>query len=189
MSKLSKKELEDRRRREEDEQTASVFKDFVETFQSGSNSGNSKVWISAGTYDAGSRKEDVKEKGRLYKPTPKGQNETSTSATQEYSRMLSSSDSKKDLTPLGKKKAQDKKKSNLELFKEELKQMQEERQERHKYKTVARAMMPNQIHTVLENPEPIYRDTSEPQGSFDTGDPNTTNLYLGNLNPKITEQT
>lgn len=188
MSKLSKKELEERRRREEDEQTANVFKDFVETFQSGGNSGNSKVWISAGTYDAGSRKEDVKEKGRLYKPTPKGQNETSTSATQEYSRMLSTSDSKKDLTPLGKKKAQDKKKSNLELFKEELKQMQEERQERHKYKTVARAMMPNQIHTVLENPEPIYRDTSEPQGSFDTGDPNTTNLYLGNLNPKITEQ-
>ncbi|KAG0422520.1 hypothetical protein HPB47_001663, partial [Ixodes persulcatus] len=25
-------------------------------------------------------------------------------------------------------------------------------------------------------------------GSFDTGDPNTTNLYLGNLNPKMTEQ-
>lgn len=25
-------------------------------------------------------------------------------------------------------------------------------------------------------------------GSYDTGDPNTTNIYLGNLNPKMTEQ-
>ncbi|XP_066904192.1 U2 snRNP-associated SURP motif-containing protein-like [Halyomorpha halys] len=26
------------------------------------------------------------------------------------------------------------------------------------------------------------------KGSFDSGDPNTTNIYLGNINPKITEQ-
>lgn len=67
----------------------------------------------------------------------------------------------------------DKKKSNLELFKEELRQMQEERNERHKYKSAVRGAL-----------EP---DELEP-GSYDTGDPNTTNLYLGNLNPKLTER-
>lgn len=185
---MSKKELEERRKREEEEQTASVFKDFVDTFQNSASTG-AKVWVSAGTYDAGSRREDTKEKGKLYKPTPRGLADDKPShGAQEYAKILAS-ESKKDLTPLGKKKAQEKKKSNLELFKEELKQMQEERQERHKYKTVARTMMQTQvIHTVLENPEPIYRDVQEAQGSFDNGDPNTTNLYLGNLNPKITEQ-
>ena len=45
------------------------------------------------------------------------------------------------------------------------------------------------VHNILDNPEPIYRETSiDTPGSFDNGDPNTTNLYLGNLNPKITEQ-
>ena len=34
----------------------------------------------------------------------------------------------------GKKKANEKKKSNLEIFKEELKAMQEEREERHRIK-------------------------------------------------------
>jgi U2-associated protein SR140 len=29
--------------------------------------------------------------------------------------------------------------------------------------------------------------TAEPKGSFDIGDPTTTNLYLGNLSPMITE--
>lgn len=186
--------MEDKKRRDEEEQTACVFKDFVDTFQT-SNTAASKVWIKAGTYDAGTRKEDTKEKGKLYRPTPKGSSSgddrdkagTSSSSYHDYSNMLGS-DSKKDLTPLGKKKMQEKKKSNLELFKEELKQMQEEREERHKYKHAARTMMQTQIHTVLEHPEPIYRETQEPQGSFDTGDPNTTNLYLGNLNPKITEQ-
>lgn len=105
--------------------------------------------------------------------------------------MLASESSRKDIGPLGKKKTQEKKKSNLELFKEELKQMQEEREERHKYKHVARTMMQTHIHSVLEHPEAVYREVQEPQGnsgSFDTGDPNTSNLYLGNLNPKITEQ-
>ena len=38
----------------------------------------------------------------------------------------------------GKKKSTEKKKSNLEIFKEELKAMQEEREERHRIKTFGR---------------------------------------------------
>lgn len=31
----------------------------------------------------------------------------------------------------------------------------------------------------------IMVEPDEIKGSFDSGDPNTTNLYLGNLNPKV----
>lgn len=44
---------------------------------------------------------------------------TSAERAQEYARLLSSNDQKPDR--LGKKKEKDKKKSNLEMFKEELK--------------------------------------------------------------------
>lgn len=118
---------------------------------------------------------------------PKHLDDKSTSSNRESAQQMATDSKKESL--LNKKKAQDKKKSNLELFKEELRQMQEEREERHKYKHVARSLLQTSVHSVLEHPEPIYREVSiDTPGSFDNGDPNTTNLYLGNLNPKITEQ-
>lgn len=40
-----------------------------------------------------------------------------------------------------------------------------------------------------ESESTITREPEAPHtGSLDTGDPNTTNIYLGNLSPKITEQ-
>ena len=67
--------------------------------------------------------------------------------------------------------------------------MQEEREERHKYKHIARSMLP-----IASDPEPIihqmggHMKSETESGSYDNGDPNTTNLYLGNLSPKISEQ-
>lgn len=59
--------------------------------------------------------------------------------------------------------------------------IQEEREERYKYKTIAK--------TILQAPEPDFLLMRESEfGSMDNGDPNTTNIYLGNLNPKISEQ-
>lgn len=62
--------------------------------------------------------------------------------------------------------------------------IQEEREERYKYKSIAKNML-----QTTESEAPYTRE-SEPVtcGSMDNGDPNTTNIYLGNLNPKITEQ-
>jgi U2-associated protein SR140 len=66
--------------------------------------------------------EDTKEKGKLYKPTSRLAEIVDRTSTQdkavEYARMLCK-DSKPDRP--GKKKEKEKKKSNLELFKEELK--------------------------------------------------------------------
>ncbi|XP_036331068.1 U2 snRNP-associated SURP motif-containing protein [Rhagoletis pomonella] len=174
---LSKKELEEQKKKEDEAAAAHVFKEFVETFQE-APSASSKVWVKAGTYDAGSRREDNREKGKLYKPSSKLDEKSAAEKAQEYAKMLAS-DLKKDSVPL-KKKSQEKKKSNLELFKEELRQIQEEREERHKYKHLAGQVVAQQV----VEPVPEIREC----GSFDTGDPNTTNLYLGNLSPKISEQ-
>lgn len=70
---LSKKELEEQRKKEEERAAAhvnlttkpltsklsflylQVFEEFVATFQETPMSGSSKVWVKAGTYDAGAR--------------------------------------------------------------------------------------------------------------------------------------
>lgn len=173
---LSKKELEEQRKKEEERAAAHVFQEFVETFQESPSTASSKVWVKAGTYDAGARKEDTKDKGKLYKPTSRLTQDAQNSAeqAQAYAKLLAL-DKKPDR--LGKKRANTK--SNLESFKEELRQIQEEREERHKYKGAVR--------TPIESELDMFLKTGD-VGSFDNGDPTTTNLYLGNLNPKLTEQ-
>ncbi|CAG9759602.1 unnamed protein product [Ceutorhynchus assimilis] len=173
---FSKRELEEQRKKEEEKATAHVFQEFVETFQEAPINGSSKIWVKAGTYDAGARREDTKDKGKLYKPTskiqPKEESLTAAERAQAYAQLLST-DKKPDR--LGKPKKSGK--SNLEAFMEELKQIQEEREERHKYKV--------HIKTPIENELDLFMRGD--LGSFDNGDPNTTNIYLGNLNPKLTE--
>ncbi|XP_053672314.1 U2 snRNP-associated SURP motif-containing protein [Anopheles nili] len=176
---LSRKEIEEQKKREDEAAAAHAFKEFVETFQE-APSKISKVWVKAGTYDAGSRKEDTKDRGKLYKP--QSRLESDHEKSMEYVKMVAS-ENRKD-SALGKKRNQEKKKSNLEMFKEELRQIQEEREERHKYKHAARNMLPGTSSST--EADPVYKESES--GSFDNGDPNTTNLYLGNLNPKISEQ-
>ncbi|XP_053594107.1 U2 snRNP-associated SURP motif-containing protein isoform X2 [Microplitis demolitor] len=211
----SKKELEEQRKKEQEQAAAQAFEEFVATFQETPNKTTSKVWIKAGTYDAGKRQEDTKDKGKLYKPQSKiselVDSRSSAEQAQEYAKLLGSNERKLDR--LGKKKKEgEKKKSNLELFKEELKMIQEEREERHKYKGVVKSVVMSQSAEdpmmaalkSVEGTSPNFHDSrkalrnyvDDPRllsmifedGSFDNGDPNTTNLYLGNLNPKITEQ-
>ncbi|KAI8438904.1 hypothetical protein MSG28_011233 [Choristoneura fumiferana] len=174
---LSKKELEELRKKEEEEAAAHVFKEFVETFQEAPST-TSKVWVKAGTYDAGARKEDTSERGKLYKPVSRFDDKRGASAEEVVRSLAQRNDQSARLRA---KQNKDKKKSNLELFKEELRQIQEERSERHKYKNVLRE------RGTAVGAEPVI-DMLPDVGSYDTGDPNTTNLYLGNLNPNITEQ-
>ncbi|GLH10041.1 U2 snRNP-associated SURP motif-containing protein [Gryllus bimaculatus] len=176
---LSKKELEEQRKKEQEEAAAQAFEEFVATFQE-TPSKAGKVWVKAGTYDAGRRQEDTREKGKLYKPQSRIGDIVDKNATaeraQEYAKLLSD---RKPERP-GKKREKEKRKSNLELFKEELKLIQEEREERHKYKGMVKT---------FEDVQTMKTSVDESKyGSYDNGDPTTTNLYLGNLNPKITEQ-
>ncbi|XP_058810364.1 U2 snRNP-associated SURP motif-containing protein isoform X1 [Phymastichus coffea] len=185
---ISKKELEEQRKKEQEQAAAQAFEEFVATFQETPNKNANKVWVKAGVYNAGKREEDVREKGKLYKPQPKmgdlAETRSTSEQAQEFARILS----ERKIDRLGKKKKEgEKKKSNLELFKEELKMIQEEREERHKYKGGSKTSSLSQDDSII----PSLKLTEGPfitDGSFDNGDPNTTNLYLGNLNPKITEQ-
>uniref|UniRef100_A0A069DXK2 Putative splicing regulator n=1 Tax=Panstrongylus megistus TaxID=65343 RepID=A0A069DXK2_9HEMI len=179
----SKRELEEQRKKEQEKAAAQAFEEFVATFQEPANK-TSKVWVKAGTYDAGKRQEDTKEKGKLYKPQSRIElpsEKNSAEKAQEYARLLG--ERMKPERP-GKKKEKEKKKSNLELFKEELKMIQEEREERHKYKGAIRSS--SEIDPEILKSSSL--SLSDEKGSFDSGDPNTTNIYLGNINPKITEQ-
>lgn len=64
--------------------------------------------------------------------------------------------------------------------------MQEEREERYKYKSLAKTMIQADTTLTAFTREPEVQPPT--YGSMDNGDPTTTNIYLGNLSPKITEQ-
>ena len=78
----------------------------------------SKTWVKAGTFNAGNRKEDTTDKGKLYKPSAKI--DFDKSQPKSGSSGPDPSESSKRPEKPGKKKQTEKKKSNLELFKEEL---------------------------------------------------------------------
>ncbi|KAG0717299.1 U2 snRNP-associated SURP motif-containing protein [Chionoecetes opilio] len=169
-----------------------AYEEFVATFED-TPSQKGKVWVKAGTFDAGSRKEDNKDKGKLYKPTSKLAELAEKFSSAEKAAQYATVRAEKDRPdkPGKKKEKEKKKKSNLELFKEELKMIQEERAERHRIKNMYQTRESGKSSR-FEAPEPKipgFLGEDDPKiGSFDPGDPTTTNLYLGNLSPKITEQ-
>ena len=185
---LSKAEEEKRKKREEEEKLADAYKEFNDHFDNKPKNKFGQSWIKAGTFDAGSRKEDAAGKGTLYKPTSKlaelADTFSAKKAAEEAAKRAAALASKPD-KPGFKKKEKEKKKSNLEIFKEELKAIQEERDERQKYKAMLKAGgAPIPGKSVVDIP---------PGGNIlelsgDSGaDPTSTNLYLGNLSPRLTE--
>ncbi|XP_045135170.1 U2 snRNP-associated SURP motif-containing protein-like isoform X3 [Portunus trituberculatus] len=192
MTSRNKTKKEEEKKRQEEEAAAQAYEEFVATFEE-TPSQKGKVWVKAGTFDAGSRKEDTKEKGKLYKPTSKlaelAEKFSSAEKAAQYASIRADKD--KPEKPGKKKEKEKKKKSNLELFKEELKMIQEERAERHRIKNMYQTRESGKSSR-FEAPEPKipgFLGMDDPKiGSFDPGDPTTTNLYLGNLSPKITEQ-
>ncbi|KAK4313057.1 hypothetical protein Pmani_015576 [Petrolisthes manimaculis] len=190
MTSRTKNKKEEEKKRQEEEAAAQVYEEFVATFEE-TPVQKGKVWVKAGTFDAGSRKEDTKEKGKLYKPTSKLAELAEKFSSAEKAAQYAGNRIEKDKPekPGKKKEKEKKKKSNLELFKEELKMIQEERAERHRIKNMYQTRESGKSSR-FEAPEPkIPGFLDDPKiGSFDPGDPTTTNLYLGNLSPKITEQ-
>uniref|UniRef100_A0A0A9XZ60 U2 snRNP-associated SURP motif-containing protein n=5 Tax=Lygus hesperus TaxID=30085 RepID=A0A0A9XZ60_LYGHE len=178
----SKREIEEMKKKEQEKAAAQAFEEFVATFQE-APAKTSKVWVKAGTYDAGKRQEDTRDRGKLYKPQSRVElhsEKSSSDKAQEYAKLLGDR-VKPDRS--GKKRDKEKKKSNLELFKEELRMIQQEREERQKYKGMVPKVMPS-LDSDLSKSGLLVDD----KGSYDCGDPNTTNIYLGNISPKITEQ-
>ena len=105
----------------------------------------------------------------------------------------SSSSSSSSSKPVLVKKPGDKKKSNLEIFKEELRQIQEEREERRKLKDQISTLETKLGTSVKLPPSSAYSmflddDDRVFDGTYDlSGDSTSTNLYMGNIATDITE--
>ncbi|KAM9552963.1 U2 snRNP-associated SURP motif-containing protein-like isoform 2-T2 [Salvelinus alpinus] len=180
---LSKKEQEDIKKKEDELAAAEIYEEFLAAFEGGE--GKVKAFVRGGIANA--TKEEAAsddKKGKLYKP--KSRFET---AAAPKSSFLPLETPPQFLTldkrhTLKKTNEKEKKKSNLELFKEELKQIQEERDERHKMKGRVSRFEPL---SGMEGKRSSFLDDAAP-GSHDVGDPSTTNLYLGNINPQMNEE-
>ncbi|XP_061821923.1 U2 snRNP-associated SURP motif-containing protein isoform X2 [Nerophis lumbriciformis] len=178
---LSKKEQDEIKKKEDERAAAEIYEEFLAAFEGGGE-GKIKAFVRGGIANATKEEAAVDEKkGKLYKPKSRFEGESKTilpleSPTPQFLPV--------DKRQLAKKMSEkERKKSNLELFKEELKQIQEERDERHKQKGRVSRFEP------LSGAESrrSFLDDCAP-GSHDVGDPSTTNLYLGNINPQMNEE-
>ncbi|XP_005103625.1 U2 snRNP-associated SURP motif-containing protein isoform X3 [Aplysia californica] len=189
---LSKRELEEMKRKKDQEATAAVYEEFVASFEDSNKL--SKAWVKGGVVNPDKKKNEKEGTSRLYKPVSKLS--SIFSSPKEVKKEDTRTEEKPQKPNFGKKKKEEKKKSNLELFKEELKSIQELREERHALKRArgetigpedADALIPPSLRGAPEY-ETSGGGGSHPRGMNDTGDENTTNIYVGNINPKMTEK-
>lgn len=194
---LSKREQEELRKKQDEKATAEVYKEFVASFDDAGKL--NKTWVKGGTFNPEkSTKDKVGGKTKIYKPTSKLAELASTFQSVKEAKKQDDfmDDSLRPPVP-GKKKTESKKKSNLEIFKEELKQMQQEREQRHKMKKMRNQPPdPGILTPPMEDPsraskfEPMPADFNIADmklGPYDPVDETTTNIYVGNINPKMTE--
>ncbi|XP_036377036.1 U2 snRNP-associated SURP motif-containing protein-like isoform X2 [Megalops cyprinoides] len=187
---LSKKEQEEIKKKEDERAAAEIYEEFLAAFEGGE--GKVKAFVRGGFANA-AREESANDdrKGKLYKPKSRFEPKSVPLPLETPPQFLAI-DKRNTAKKTGEK---EKKKSNLELFKEELKRIQEERDERHKMKGRVSRFEPlssgdgrrSSDGSSRRNRPSSVLDDSAP-GSHDVGDPSTTNLYLGNINPQMNEE-
>ncbi|XP_058483040.1 U2 snRNP-associated SURP motif-containing protein [Solea solea] len=171
---LTKKEKEELKKKEE-EKAAEVFEEFVASFET-SEKRRVKTFVRGGIVNATKEEEAAEiKKNKLYRPA------TQLVPVSQHVSPLSSAESKKATF---KRRADEKKKSNLELFKEELKLIQEEREERHKRKKSdpgggGGGGGYGDPDVPLSGRSTLYDDLTVPT---------TTNLYISCISPKMNEE-
>ncbi|KAJ8531362.1 hypothetical protein K7X08_026796 [Anisodus acutangulus] len=180
-----REEEEAKKKRAEDE-TARLYQEFVESFQA-DNTPGSKAFVRGGT---------INPNDKLKIDSEGGKSKEEGSGLKKGSRYVPSflpppmatkgrDYEKKEDKPREKEKG---KARNIDNFMEELKHEQEMRERRNQDREQWRDRN-------TENPAPSSRfdelpdefDPSGRPGSFDDGDPQTTNLYVGNLSPQVDE--
>nr|XP_043881553.1 U2 snRNP-associated SURP motif-containing protein isoform X1 [Solea senegalensis] len=191
---LSKKEQDEIKKKEDERAAAEIYEEFLAAFEGGAD-GKVKAFVRGGIANATKEEAAADEKkGKLYKPKSRFETQTKSSFLPlETPPQFLALDKRHQ--PSKKSTEKEKKKSNLELFKEELKQIQEERDERHKMKGRVSRFEPllgtegrrsSDGSSRRNRPSSVLDDCAP--GSHDVGDPSTTNLYLGNINPQMNEE-
>ncbi|XP_061569076.1 U2 snRNP-associated SURP motif-containing protein isoform X3 [Cololabis saira] len=177
---LSKKEQDEIKKKEDERAAAEIYEEFLAAFEGGGE-GKVKAFVRGGIANATKEEAAGDEKrGKLYKPKSRFETQTKSILPLETPPQFLALDKRHSSKKTSDK---EKKKSNLELFKEELKQIQEERDERHKMKGRVSRFEPL---PGMEGRRSFLDDCAP--GSHDVGDPSTTNLYLGNINPQMNEE-
>ncbi|XP_056644296.1 U2 snRNP-associated SURP motif-containing protein-like [Diorhabda sublineata] len=151
-----------RKKREEQEAAAHVFQDFIETFQNPQSSVANKTFVRSGLLYPDNQEQVNENVSKIYNPKPlicTKQNEPNSAV--ECAKIL------KDNIP-DKTKKRLKPKSNLDLLKEELKLRHDEKTREEKGKLKEEINFP-----------PTSTSDADKQG--------TTNLFVANLHPSVTE--
>ncbi|KAF6176513.1 hypothetical protein GIB67_007896 [Kingdonia uniflora] len=179
-----REEEEAKKKRAEDE-TARLYAEFIESFQGDSTPG-SKAFVRGGVIDPSERSKTDSEGGN---------SKDGVSVSKKGSRYVPSflppplaskgkEPEKKEEKPKEKGKSR-----NIDHFMEELKREQELRERRNQ----ERGGYTNENSSTLQSLSRFDElpDDFDPSGklpgSFDDGDPQTTNLYVGNLAPQVDE--
>ncbi|XP_034682659.1 protein RRC1 isoform X2 [Vitis riparia] len=184
-----REEEEAKKKRAEDE-TARLYAEFVESFQ-GDNAPGSKTFVRGGTINPNERvkteSEGEKSKDGVSVPK-KGSRYVPSFIPPPLAAKGKEPDKKKEEE---KPKEREKGKSrNIDHFMEELKHEQEMRERRNQERDQWRdgrhndsSAPPSRFDELPDDFDP----SGKLPGSFDDGDPQTTNLYVGNLSPQVDE--
>uniref|UniRef100_A0A8C2Z8V4 U2 snRNP-associated SURP motif-containing protein n=1 Tax=Cyclopterus lumpus TaxID=8103 RepID=A0A8C2Z8V4_CYCLU len=189
---LSKKEQDDIKKKEDERAAAEIYEEFLAAFEGGGE-GKVKAFVRGGIANASKVCTNRQKTCKYYRWQ---QAASPVNAVVNDAVFLIVLILFPRVFQSAKKNAEkEKKKSNLELFKEELKQIQEERDERHKLKGRVSRFEPlsgtdgrrsSDGSSRRNRPSSVLDDCAP--GSHDVGDPSTTNLYLGNINPQMNEE-
>ncbi|KAJ3093012.1 U2 snRNP-associated SURP domain-containing protein [Quaeritorhiza haematococci] len=185
-----KQEEAELKKKKETEEAAKVYAEFVASFEQ--ESATEKAWVKGGTvvpsalFDKDEATRQEQDKKTIYRPQQRFV-PASTSVAKEKS---PDDQESKPPEPKGPRKR------NLDSFLEQIKKEQEERDQRLRSKHVRLAgsgVDPLVANDMVETHSDVGSLTlraafEERPGSHDTGDPTTTNLYVGNLNPVVNEE-
>ncbi|KAJ4798388.1 RNA recognition motif-containing family protein [Rhynchospora pubera] len=181
---LRHREAEEARKKREEDEAARVYAEFVESFKSESTPG-SKAFVRGGFIDPNKKHEN---------DSQGSQSKEGMSLSKKGSRYVPSflPPSSQPKEPERKQRDEEKPKEKekgktraIDKFLEELKYEQEMREKRNQEREARNSNSMSSAPSSHFDEPPDYFDLK--YGSFDDGDPQTTNLYVGNLSPKVDE--
>ncbi|XP_071741703.1 protein RRC1-like isoform X2 [Rutidosis leptorrhynchoides] len=177
-----REEEEAKKKRAEDE-TARLYAEFLESFQ-GDTAAGLKAFVRGGTVNEEKVKPDT------------GGNSKDVSGSKKGSRYVPSfipppmATKGKEHEKLDEERSKEKGKGktrNIDFFMEELKHEQEMRERRNQEREQWQDGRPNATSNLSTRFDELPDEFDLKAGSFDDGDPQTTNLYVGNLAPQVDE--
>eukprot|EP00041_Stephanoeca_diplocostata_P038661 m.1540143 g.1540143 ORF g.1540143 m.1540143 type:complete len:1683 (-) comp25247_c1_seq26:64-5112(-) len=171
-----RKEEQEKKRKAEEQEAAKAYAEFVAHYSD--STASAKAFVRSETVHGKDVRPSTDSGGRKKLWKPDSELESKRSTPRSAPKPLKSSKTGKKM-------------SNMELFMEQIKRNQEERDQRHAQKDTGAP--PSLIPGIILPPPPtmgggmLGMDPGAKSGSFDNGDPATTNLYVGNLSPQMNE--